>query len=360
MSIFPASYVDGRTALRRWVTATLQQDGILLSDAEGQALAKWPWAEIVALEDESARGPIRLARGATRLTVEARGFAGALYAAAPVLRPLSAARRLRRAALAIAASLAAVAAVWWSLPRLTLLLVALIPLSAEERLGDREFKGLGVAVCENAAGQAALDRLIARLTEHANLRFHAKAVVAQFDLFGGEKIVNAFALPGGRIVVLRGLITQAESADEVAGVLGHELTHVIKRHPLRRMMEEAGLGVLFETLLGYNTTSDAGSLVAELSFTRAEEREADEGGIELLKQAGISTQGFATFFKRLASKMLGEPPALLNTHPATAERIAAAEAAAVPGTSPALSSTDWNALKHICDGTPVPGGEKPK
>ncbi|HMK68655.1 MAG TPA: M48 family metallopeptidase, partial [Stellaceae bacterium] len=343
-----------------WATATLQRDGILVCDADGKALAKWYWVEISALDDESMRGPIRLARGGARLTVEARGFAAALYAAAPSLKPASGRRRLGRAFAAIAASLAAVGAIWWSLPSITLLLVALIPVGAEERLGDRELIELGVVACENAAGQAALDRLIARLTEHADLRFHPKAIVAQFNERGGDKVVNAFALPGGRIVVLRGLIAEAESADEVAGVLGHELTHAIKQHPLRREMEEAGVAVLFETILGYNTTSDAGSLVAGLSFTRAEEREADEGGIELLRQAGISTQGFATFFRRLSAEMRGEPPALLNTHPATAERIAAAEAAEVPGTSPALSAADWEALKHICDGTPVPGEEKPK
>jgi len=358
--MFPASYVDGVTAIRHWVTATVRKDGILVADAGGRPVVVWPWPEIAALEDESRSGPIRLARGAARLTVEARGFAAALYAAAPALRPASIGRRLARACAAIAASLAAVGAIWWSLPSLTVLLVALIPVSAEERLGDRELVSLEVAPCTDPAGQAALDRLVRRLTERADLRFHPKAIVAQFDERGGDKIVNAFALPGGRIVVLRGLIEEAESADEVAGVLGHELTHAIKRHPLRRMMAEAGLGVLFEILLGYNTTSDAGSLMAGLSFTRAEERDADEGGIALMRQAGISTAGYAAFFKHLASRTRGEPPALLNTHPATAERIAAAEAAALPGTSPALSPADWSALKHICDGMPEPGSSEPE
>jgi predicted Zn-dependent protease len=352
MSIFPASYVDGVTATRHWVTVTLRKEGIRVSDAEGRAVADWPWSELRVVDDEGMRGPIRLARGGARVTVEAPGFAAALYAAAPPLRPARATRRLARMLAAIAASCAAVGAIWWSLPTLTALLVALIPVGAEERLGDRELASLPVVACKNEAGQAALDRLVRRLTEHAELRFHPNAIAGQLDMTHGDKIVNAFALPGGRIVVLRGLIDEAESADELAGVLGHELTHAIKRHGLRRLFAQAGLSVLFETILGYSYTSDTGTFFATLSFTRAEEREADAGGIELLRQAGISTAGFAAFFKRLAARAGGAPPALLQNHPATAERIATVEAAASVGTSPALSSEDWDALKHICDSTP--------
>lgn len=352
MSIFPASYVDGVTATRHWVTLTLRKDGIRVSDAEGRAVADWPWPELHVVDDEGTRGPIRLARGTARITVEAPGFAAALYAAAPPLRPARASRRLGRMLAAIAASCAAVGAIWWSLPTLSMFLVALIPVGAEERLGDRELASLPVVACKNEAGQAALDRLVQRLTEHTQMRFRPKAIAGQFDVRGGDEIVNAFALPGGRIVVLRGLIDAAESADELAGILGHELTHAIKRHGLRRLFAQAGLGVLFETILGYNYTSDTGEFFATLSFTRAEEREADAGGIELLQEAGISTAGFAAFFKRLATHIRGEPPALLRDHPATAERIAAVEAAASSGTSPALSPEDWNAVKHICDSTP--------
>ncbi|MGE5203257.1 MAG: M48 family metallopeptidase, partial [Acidobacteriota bacterium] len=286
------------------------------------------------------------------------GFAAALHAAAPPLRPPRASRRLGRMLAAIAAAFAAIGGIWWSLPALSVLMVALIPVDAEERLGDRGLASLPLVACKNDAGQAALDGLVRRLTEHTEMRLRPKAIAGQFDMRGGDKMVNAFALPGGRIVVLRGLIDEAESADELAGILGHELTHAIKRHGLRRLFAQAGFGILFQTILGYGYTSDTGEFFASLSFTRAEEREADAGGIELLKQAGISTAGFAAFFKRLAAHVQGEAPALLQNHPATAERIATVEAAASAATSPALSPEDWNALKHICESTPRYGDAK--
>jgi Zn-dependent protease with chaperone function len=348
MPDFPATYVDGATALRQSVRASLGEHGIALAKSEGGYITTWGYDEISLLQDEGAHGPLRLARDLARLTVDRPEFAEALYAAAPHLRPRTLPGRLRRALAAIAGSVGAVAVVWLGLPLLTEGGVALIPTAAEERLGDREVEGLRILgePCRNAAGQAALDRLVERLTAKAELRFHAKVAVASLE------IVNAFAFPGGRIVVLRGLLDQAKSADELAGVLAHELTHTWKRHPLRHQMASAGIGVLSEAILGYSITGNLGAFMAELTYSRAEEAEADAGALVLLKQADISSAGFADFFERLNHGAEAGIPAYLSNHPSPADRLTAVRAGAVEGSTPALSPADWTALKGICANVP--------
>jgi predicted Zn-dependent protease len=348
MPDFLATYVDGVTAVRRSVRASLGEHGIALAKAEGGYLTTWGYDEISVLQDEGAHGPLRLARDLARLTVDQPDFAAALYAAAPHLRPRTLPRRLRGAIAAIAVSVGAVAALWLALPWLTQAAVALIPTGAEERLGDREmeqFMTLG-GRCTSTPGRDALDRLVERLTARAALPFHPQVAVENLE------IVNAFALPGGRIVVLRGLLEEAKSADELAGVLAHELTHAWKRHPLRHQMASAGIGVLGEAILGFSTTGNLGAFMAELTYSRAEEAEADAGALVLLGQAGISSAGFADFFERLGHGAEAKIPAYLSNHPTPADRLAAVRAGAVEGTKPALTPAEWTALQHICAGLP--------
>jgi len=87
MPDFPATYVDGATALRQSVRASLGEHGIALAKLEGGYLTTWGYDEISVLRDEVAHGPLRLAHGLARLTVDSPEFAAVLYAAAPRLRP---------------------------------------------------------------------------------------------------------------------------------------------------------------------------------------------------------------------------------------------------------------------------------
>ena len=108
------------------------------------------------------------------------------------------------------------------------------------------------------------------------------------------------------------------------------------------------IGVLVEAMVGYNSTGNVGALMASFTYTRAEEAEADAGALALLKQAGISADGFADFFERLEGSAEANIPAYLSNHPTPADRLATVRAAAVKGTTPALSPAEWTALQHIC------------
>jgi Zn-dependent protease with chaperone function len=142
--------------------------------------------------------------------------------------------------------------------------------------------------------------------------------------------VNAFAAPGGVVVVFTGLLRTADSAEEVAGVLAHEIAHVELRHSLRQLVKVAGLRVLFSAVLGdYGQLAGWGAQLTELKFSRDAEREADARGLARLVEARIDPQGLPRFFTKLEKTegAAASLPAVLSTHPATRERLEALGAA---------------------------------
>ena len=141
--------------------------------------------------------------------------------------------------------------------------------------------------------------------------------------------INAFAAPGGVVVIYTGLLKAADSGEEVAGVLAHELAHVELRHGLRQLVKVAGLRVLFATLLGdYGQLAGWGAQLTELKFSRDAESEADARGLARLTDARIDPRGLSGFFAKLEKEGgSGALPALLSTHPPTRERLAALERA---------------------------------
>ncbi len=166
--------------------------------------------------------------------------------------------------------------------------------------------------------------------------------------------VNAFALPGGYIFINWGLIEKAETADQVAGVLAHEIQHAVARHGLRNVLARASIGLLvglvFGDLQGVGglVAGGAGELAA-LSFSREQEDEADRLGLELLYAANFDPDGMPQFFAKLeeeqASKGL-DLPSFMSTHPDTKARIGNLEAkiqAQGKGDIKALSIT-WAAV----------------
>jgi Zn-dependent protease with chaperone function len=137
--------------------------------------------------------------------------------------------------------------------------------------------------------------------------------------------LNAFAAPGGVVVVHAGLLRSADSAEEIAGVLAHEIAHVELRHSLKSLVKGMGLRALVAMLLGDfsgTAVAEAAKNLTELGFSREAEREADRDGIRRLAAARIDPGGMVRFFEKLAQEQSLAPPALLSTHPATEERLA--------------------------------------
>jgi Zn-dependent protease with chaperone function len=138
--------------------------------------------------------------------------------------------------------------------------------------------------------------------------------------------VNAFAVPGGHVVVFTGLLQAADSAEEVAGVLAHEVQHVLKRHSLKGIAHSLGLRALLSFFLGSGAGGDFAAQMGSLKFGRGQESEADLEGLLLLKKAKIKPEGMVSFFSKLAQKE-GTGIALLSSHPASDDRAEALSSA---------------------------------
>ena len=175
-------------------------------------------------------------------------------------------------------------------------------------------------------------------------------------LLGRDRTVNAFALPGGYLGVHLGLIAIVGSRDELASVLGHELSHVTQRH-ISRLMSKQGqqapwmIGAMILGVLAAGKSADAGNALivggqavaaqTQLNFSRDMEREADRIGFGVMTQAGFEAQGFVSMFDKLqqASRLNdnGAYP-YLRSHPLTTERIADMRARLPLGAATAVSA----------------------
>lgn len=196
-----------------------------------------------------------------------------------------------------------------------------------------------------------------------NLVMHSSARAQDFH-FHVLKIpgINAFAAPAGVVALNAGMVLAAESADEVAGVLAHEVSHVTQKHLSRGLEEQqrvslpvmlATLGLVMvggmaggmdaETAQGILAAGTGLSQQAQINYTRQNESEADRIGIQLLARAGYDPTGMADFFSTLnrwARSQGAGPPEYLRTHPLTVSRVAEARDRAERYSKPAGTGDD--------------------
>jgi len=173
-----------------------------------------------------------------------------------------------------------------------------------------------------------LGQEIASHTSRADLDWHFSVV--------NTDVVNAFALPGGYVYVNRGVLERATKMDELAGVLGHEIEHVVERHSVKQMeqAQNANIGVTLACVLTNVCNSQVAQAAIQVGgtavfakFSREDEIKADEGGFRNVMNAGINPEGMLTFFQKLlqeeqASGGSGATASWFADHPGTQDRIA--------------------------------------
>ncbi|MGH7021886.1 MAG: M48 family metallopeptidase [Brevundimonas sp.] len=251
-----------------------------------------------------------------------------------------------------AVGLSVTAFVFWGVPVFAGPLARATPIEMEQKMGESFDAQMGAMFhrCEGAAGQGVLDQLGAQLAAQADTPFdvRVRAVQAPF--------VNAFALPGGAILVTDDLIREAETPDELAAVVAHEVAHIEKRHVMQAVWRSLGVGLLLDAVVGGGTGAGQQAVLlagqaTDLRYGRDAELEADARGQALLTAAGMSSQGMAPFFARMhgegEDKRLATAAEFVSTHPDSARRAQRARAYEKAGAS-ALAPGEWAAVRASC------------
>jgi predicted Zn-dependent protease len=351
---FEAFYYDGLVALRRPARVELGAAELNI-DMVGRATLIWPYAGLRFDADGSYGEPVRIEHGsAEALVIESHDFVEALRQHGVARRAIPLDLRRWPAVLICCIAIAAIASTLyaWGVRLASEEAARFMPASMEKRLGNAVVRIMAPerARCPDSAGQ--LQRVVDRLQA-------ATGSKQQFQvIYVNQGIVNAFAAPGGYIVVFRGLLDQAESAEEFAGVLAHEMQHVLLKHSTRALAREFSGRALFSLMAidsgGTPTAIQASVRLANLSYQRSDEEAADLQGAALLARAHMNSGGLATILRRLASSSpsSGSALAYLSNHPATEDRIDALEAETRKYNQGAslMSPDEWSSARDVCSG----------
>jgi beta-barrel assembly-enhancing protease len=261
-------------------------------------------------------------------------------------------RRKRSRRLAVIGTMLAIflLAAFISFPLFSGLVAPLVPQQVVDAVGAEMIKDTASkgSFCVAPEGKAALERLVQRLAATADER--------EFKVYvSDQQVINAFAAPGGHIVIYQPIIAQASSAEEVAGVLAHEMGHVVEDHPTQALVEAVGYGIFNAMTPGDPKTEQVAKAVLTNHYSRDHELSADRHGVALLNAAGIDSRGLFSFFDRLKQDGDDVPGAVefLSTHPSGATRRENLEGVAAEG-EPALTEAEWKALQEICSQTGAP------
>lgn len=344
-------FMDGKSAADREVLVTIEGQDLVVHTVEG-VLARFPVTsahfdslgegDVVHVESPEAPGAL--------LTVKDAGLIAALrHAGVSMAGELRGSRALTIGIASFVTFVALLGGLYLAMPWISSEIARRIPMDVERTMAPKMVGFIAGSTCTTPAATEAVQKLQDRL-----LGGHEGDVDVRIVTY---ELPNAFALPGGVVLLTRGLIDEAKSSDEIAGVLAHELAHVEHRHAMAHIVRTALLSAVWMATLG----DYAGLMVvdprtayetATLEYSRVAEAEADESALEMLTARHISALGLVDFLKR-NSKGESAELSFLSTHPSSAERMAHLSAQRLPGPAePALDEESMKALREACASAP--------
>lgn len=366
MSISPAQrwegwYYDGRTSNRHAVSVRVLGDGLAILQEKAGA-RHWAYDRIRHAPGVHAGEPVRFEYAGDPpqvLVVPDGTILAAIHRAAPAVRarfkPPAKAGRFLAGTILVAIALVVVGAALyvWGIPALAVTVAGRVPVAWEEQVGAAAVANLTSMHprCEAPAQLAALEQIVAALTAtnpSSPYRYRLTVIASELP--------NAFAAPGGHLLMTSALLRFADRPEEIAGVLAHEIQHVEHRHATRLLVRELSMRTLISLALGdlrgLGSAVDTAGRLGALRYQRADETAADGGAVPMLAAARIDPGGMVTMLRKLQVASRGfTPPPYLSTHPALEERIAALDAliAQTPVTAaPLLPEYPWRDLAEIC------------
>lgn len=189
-----------------------------------------------------------------------------------------------------------------------------ISVETEKKLGNSVYNSLILTEKIDSVTTKEVQQFAGKL--HLSNKYQLRIVVID------DKLVNAFALPGGTIVITTGILKHMNSPEELAALLGHEVTHVNNRHSLRSMLKSMSVNAAVSLIFG-NASSlvNGAAYLNQLSYSRSLEAEADKTGIELLYLNHVNPIGMVKLMEDLKAEEKIQPIGFLSTHPLTDDRL---------------------------------------
>lgn len=353
-------YYDGESAKKHPVLVRVGASGLRLVKRDGSEV-HWAYAELRQTQGAYRNEHVRLERGGElgeALVVTEPGFLAAVREVAPdagLSGPRSRTATLTLVASAAAGTVAVAAGMYlWGIPAIAHAAAMSIPTAWEDQLGAAVVTQLVPEDdrCSDPASRQAVERIVETLVAGRKSPYRYRVTVSK------SEEVNAFAAPGGHVVVCRGLLEKTRRPEELAGVLAHEIQHVEQRHGTKAIFRELSLSLIVASMTG-----DAGSLaqiidsagkLGSLGFQRRDEEEADREGMRMMLDARLDPQGMVSAFKMLQQEGADMPRGLsyLSSHPSTADRIAALSAIASGAAHPPRPirlERAWREVNRPCE-----------
>jgi Zn-dependent protease with chaperone function len=346
-------YFDGTSSRKHEVSLVFGDRCDIVEN--GQVVASWPYSDI--RRADSVNNVVRAwcisAPSLARLNIRDEALAAELIARCPQFdsNEVGSKGLAKIIGWSLAALVSIVMLIMYGVPLIAERLTPLVPQSLEARLGEGVDKQVQVIfagkVCDNASGRAAFLKLVDTLRQANGMNRSVDAVVI------ANNTRNAFALPGGKIYVLNGLLQTAENADELAGILAHEMGHVLHRDGLRNLIYTGGtsylIGLLFGDVTGAGALIFASRTLFDASYTRQAETNADTVAIDTMLKLGRSPKPMGELMFRITGNEADKSISILASHPLTEDRQARLNSFDRPPTGPPiLTDSEWASLKAIC------------
>ncbi len=350
-----ARYFDGKTATPHDVAVFITSESFMIQTLIGKKiLATWQIADAIIISKARKTAPGILGHKGTEEQIIIEDLLNWKEATSLLSHTANRASWIPASAASILGMIliciGIITILYKTHPLLTKFAANNFPISWENKIGEHVLETQFSNICASS-GEQKHSKILAKLKNTIPLSQDIEIYVDNVE------DVNALALPGNKIVILKGLITKSKTQEELLGVFAHELGHIEHRHSINSLVNSLGLTFTLSVLLGDSSKiADMLSTYTILSYSRDNESQADEYAVKTLIDAKINPEGLPSFFK-LVEEVEGNIPAfleILSTHPATKERISNINKLIKHHHNdvtykPALSNKEWKELKSICN-----------
>lgn len=359
--MWKASYYNGKNPVEHFVTIEITPQGLKIT-APDKSIAYWNYKDIRQTQGAFKGEVIKIEKTADNITeaivVKDRKFSHELFTYLPKEHTLrffrhdTMSRLLKILPIIITFSVLIYFFIYtYVLPKSVNYIANKIPIEYEENLGKNTVTLItsNMEECDDEK----LNKVVENIFNTYENNLFESLYTFKYKIVKSD-MVNAFAAPGGYVVIFTGLIEKTKRIEELAGVIAHEMQHVTKKHSLRNMIR-SNITSFFLTMIFGGDLSSVGTTINQLqalSYSRELEEESDKEGAYLMSLSGIDIKGMADFFETLSkeSKVSNTVTSYFSTHPDPKERsrLIREIASTQKNISIIKENKNWDKIKKTC------------